>query len=255
MYAPTVSNLVPSSSAPIAARASASTSAMARVHARSATRLTLTARQEDTKVVDDALFSSERDDWSTPQVLVDHMTTLLLEQYNTRLLLDVCATENNRKCSRYIFEDSLEASWHHMLRTMDHAPAPGGGMNLHAPAAWMNPPYGRGIYDWVQKAYDESCLCSPESYMILALLPARTDTKWWHEYVHKAQHIFWFKGRLYFDGHENGAPFPSAMALFKGKGFDVNTQQHTTLQASEFKGRRPVDFGLRRIRVRRTAQA
>jgi site-specific DNA-methyltransferase (adenine-specific) len=75
----------------------------------------------------------------------------------------------------------------------------------------MNPPYGRGIGVWLQKAYESS----QQDSTVVCLIPSRTDTKWWHDYVMRASEIRFLKGRLKFDGHENSAPFPSAIIVFQ----------------------------------------
>ena len=76
---------------------------------------------------------------------------------------------------------------------------------------YVNPPYGRGIIKWLSKAFYES----KQGKTIVMLLPSRTDTKWWHDYVMKAHEIRFIKGRLKFSGHKNSAPFPSAIVIFK----------------------------------------
>ena len=77
----------------------------------------------------------------------------------------------------------------------------GGGQRVYC-----NPPYGRGVADWLRKAR--------EAKLAVFLLPARTDTKWWHEYAMKADEIRFVKGRLHFNGHKTGAPFPSVILVF-----------------------------------------
>jgi len=79
-------------------------------------------------------------------------------------------------------------------------------------AVYMNPPYGRQITPWVKRAYEHSC----NGALVVCLLPSRTDTRWWHEYVMKAREIRFLKGRLKFGGAKQGAPFPSAIAIFGG---------------------------------------
>jgi hypothetical protein len=74
----------------------------------------------------------------------------------------------------------------------------------------MNPPYGRKIGLWVQKAYEESRGGST----IVCLLPARTDTRWWHDFCMKGE-IRFIKGRLKFNDGKNPAPFPSAVVIFR----------------------------------------
>lgn len=77
----------------------------------------------------------------------------------------------------------------------------------------MNPPYGRVIGDWVRKAYEES---REIETLVVALIPSRTDTKYWHDYVMKAKEIRFVKGRLKFGDGRNSAPFPSAVVVFDG---------------------------------------
>jgi site-specific DNA-methyltransferase (adenine-specific) len=79
---------------------------------------------------------------------------------------------------------------------------------------YCNPPYGRQIGAWIKKAYDES----KKGKTVVMLLPCRTDTRWWHEYVMKAKEIRFIKGRLKFGGAKTNAPFPSCVVVFKPKG-------------------------------------
>ena len=79
---------------------------------------------------------------------------------------------------------------------------------------FVNPPYGRGIDAWIKKAYDEAQ--NPDTKVVM-LIPARTDTKYWHDYVMKAEMVFFIKGRLKFGDSENCAPFPSAVVVFRKK--------------------------------------
>ena len=77
---------------------------------------------------------------------------------------------------------------------------------------WMNPPYGKNLGDWLERALAESRRGS----LIVALIPSRTDTSWWHDYVMKAQEIRFLRGRLRFIGPKVGrAPFPSAIVVFR----------------------------------------
>ena len=75
---------------------------------------------------------------------------------------------------------------------------------------FVNPPYGREIGKWLAKGFAESQL----GKTVVFLIPSRTDTKWWHDYVMKADMIRFIKGRLKFSNHKNSAPFPSAIAVF-----------------------------------------
>lgn len=87
--------------------------------------------------------------------------------------------------------------------------ANGGGLSLDwsGRRVYVNPPYGRGIGAWLAKAREAECA--------VFLLPARTDTKWWHEYAMKANEIRFLKGRLKFGGSKNSAPFPSVVLVYK----------------------------------------
>ena len=76
----------------------------------------------------------------------------------------------------------------------------------------MNPPYGRTIKQWMKKAYESSLAGAT----VVCLVPARTDTNWWHDYAMKGD-IEFIKGRLKFGGSKNSAPFPSAVVVFKAK--------------------------------------
>lgn len=134
-----------------------------------------------------ALFSSATDNWATPPALFAELHA----QYG--FTLDVCASAENAKCSRYfdVATDGLSQPW--------------GGARC-----WMNPPYGRVIGKWVKKAYEESL----RGALVMCLLPARTDTAWWHDYCMRGEVTF-LRGRLKFGDAKAGAPFPSALVLFK----------------------------------------
>jgi len=141
-------------------------------------------------MINDALYSSDRQDWETPQWLFD----LLDEEY--RFTLDVCATESNAKC------------WHY------YTPEDNGLKRKWEGRCWMNPPYGREIVHWVERASKQLKYRRVE--LIVALLPARTDTKWWHEFVMPhASMIRYIEGRLKFVGGPSSAPFPSIVVVYR----------------------------------------
>ena len=131
-------------------------------------------------------FSSKTDMWSTPQSFFNKYN----EKYNFNL--DVCASEDNAKSAKYFTEtdDGLQQEWEGVC--------------------WMNPPYGREIKKWMEKAYKSSL----KGATVVCLVPARTDTIWWHEYAMKGE-IEFIKGRLKFGNSKNSAPFPSAIVVFK----------------------------------------
>jgi phage N-6-adenine-methyltransferase len=132
------------------------------------------------------MFSSSTDDWATPQVFFDALNV------EFHFELDVCGSASNAKCSRYftVVEDGLKQDWRGSV--------------------WMNPPYGRVIKHWVQKAYESSL----EGATVVCLLPARTDTSWWHNYCVKGE-IRFVRGRLKFGSAASCAPFPSAVVVFR----------------------------------------
>ena len=134
-------------------------------------------------------FSSKTDLWSTPQAFFDKYDQVY------GFALDVCATHDNAKCENYFTEDQdgLEQDW------------------TCRGNVWMNPPYGREIIHWMKKAYESSLVGAT----VVCLVPARTDTKRWHEYAMKGE-IEFIRGRLKFGDAKNSAPFPSAVVVFHG---------------------------------------
>lgn len=140
--------------------------------------------------MDKVMFSSRSDEWSTPDDLFDKLNRLY------HFDLDPCATDNNTKCENYYTkeQDGLVQSW-------------------KGARVFCNPLYGREVGKWVRK-------CSTEDTEIcVMLLPARTDTKWFHEYIYNKAEIIFLKGRLKFGQSENSAPFPSMVVIFKKGGF------------------------------------
>ncbi|MCH4365383.1 phage N-6-adenine-methyltransferase [Staphylococcus haemolyticus] len=136
-------------------------------------------------------FSSKSNEWTTPQYLFDELN----EEFN--FTLDPCATDENAKCSKYftIEDDGLSKDWSNDV-------------------VFMNPPYGRGIKKWIKKAYEESL----NGATVVCLIPARTDTTYWHDFIFdKADDIKFLKGRLKFGNGKNSAPFPSAIVVYKYK--------------------------------------
>lgn len=136
--------------------------------------------------MDDVMFSSKSDLWSTPD---DFFAELDKEFHFT---LDVCATADNTKCDDYYTEemDGLSLKWDGIV--------------------WCNPPYGRNINKWIKKAVNAAL----GGATVVMLLPARTDTKWFHELVYRRAEIRFVRGRLKFGGSNNAAPFPSMICIF-----------------------------------------
>lgn len=133
------------------------------------------------------MFSSKKDTWETPQDFFEMVDREF--NFNT----DVCALHDSAKCKHYFTpkEDGLKQDWNGVC--------------------WMNPPYGREISKWVEKAHREA----EKGNTIVGLLPARTDTRWFHSWVYPYFEIRFIKGRLKFGGAKNSAPFPSMLVIFK----------------------------------------
>jgi phage N-6-adenine-methyltransferase len=132
-------------------------------------------------------FSSQTDLWETPADLF----SALDEEFGFET--DVCALPSNAKCTRFFTpaEDGLTQAW--------------------TGVCYMNPPYGRQIGLWVRRAYESS----RDGAVVVCLLPARTDTAWWHRYVTRASEVRFLRGRLRFGGGEHPAPFPSVIVVFR----------------------------------------
>ena len=135
----------------------------------------------------DLMFSSATDMWATPQDFFDRLNVVF------RFNVDVCALPDNAKCGEYFTPD------------MDGLVQPWQGV------CWMNPPYGREIGKWVEKAYRSA---KETGATVVCLLPARVDTRWWHDYCAKGE-IHFVKGRLKFGGAKDSAPFPNAVVVFR----------------------------------------
>jgi len=142
-------------------------------------------------------FSSKSDDWATPQWLFDELN----KEFGP-LTVDVCATRENHKCPAFYSlgagQDGLTVPWHQAFGW--------------PPKCWMNPPYGREIGKWVRKAYEEA----QKGCLVVALLPARVDTRWFHDWIYRRPNtdVVFLRGRLKFGDAKNSAPFPSMVVVF-----------------------------------------
>jgi phage N-6-adenine-methyltransferase len=137
-------------------------------------------------VITTGLMSSLTDEWATPQALFDELNA------EFGFELDVCADDWNHKCERYFTKetDGLAQEW--------------------TGTCWMNPPYGREIGKWMKKAVESA----EAGATVVCLVPARTDTAWWHDYAAKGT-VRFIRGRLKFGDGQNSAPFPSALVVLK----------------------------------------
>lgn len=133
------------------------------------------------------LLTSNTVEWETPP----EVFAPLHREFG--FTLDVCATRSNAKCPRFFtpVEDGLFQSW---------------GKRV----VWMNPPYGREIGKWISKAWEEY----QKGATVVCLVPARTDTAWWHDFVMNGE-IRFLRGRIKFLPSHTPAPFPSAVVIFR----------------------------------------
>ena len=123
-------------------------------------------------------------EWGTPQDVFDRLNA------EFKFTLDPCATHENAKLPKYYTkeENGLSKNW-------------------DGERVFMNPPYGREITKWVKKAYESKAL-------VVGLLPARTDTQWFHNWIYNKARIRFIKGRLKFS-KKNSAPFPSMVVIWE----------------------------------------
>ena len=131
-------------------------------------------------------FSSKTNEWSTPQDFFDKLN----KEFN--FTLDPCATRNNAKCKKYYTEedDGLKHSW-------------------DGEVVFCNPPYGRQIKHWVKKAAEA------KDGVVVLLIPARTCTSYFHDYIYNKAEIRFIRGRLKFGEGLAPAPFPSMVVIFR----------------------------------------
>lgn len=139
---------------------------------------------------DKVLFSSATVEWETPQAFFDKLN----EEFH--FTLDPCSTDENAKCEKHytLQENGLLQDWTGEI-------------------VYCNPPYGKDMPEWIHKCY-RHFLGGGTAVM---LLPARTDTKAFHEYIYGKAEIRFVRGRLKFGGSKNSAPFPSMVVVYKGK--------------------------------------
>lgn len=154
------------------------------------------------------MFSSKTDDWDTPQNFFDSLN--LEFSFN----LDPCANTENHKCDRFFTEadDGLKQDW--------------GGSTV-----FCNPPYGRNMTGkWIQKAYEES---QKPNTVCVCLVPSRTDTRWFHEYVLGKSEIRFVKGRLKFGAGINPAPFPSMVVIYRSPDSDTDMETKADTEGAD----------------------
>ena len=138
----------------------------------------------------DLMFSSKDETWETPINFFNELD----KEFN--FTLDPCCSDLTAKCKKYYTkkDDGLSKNW-------------------SGETVFCNPPYGREIYKWVEKCSNES---KKDNTTIVMLIPSRTDTKYFHDFIYKkAFDVRFIKGRLKFNNSKNSAPFPSMVVVFK----------------------------------------
>lgn len=144
-------------------------------------------------MINKGLMSSNSNEWGTPQELFDELDR------EFHFTLDPASTDENAKCEKHytMKDDGLSKSW-------------------EGERVFCNPPYGKEIGKWVKKAAESNTL-------VVMLIPARTDTKYFHDYIYNKAEVRFLKGRLRFvgiNGRGGVAPFPSMVVVFNGKSND-----------------------------------
>lgn len=138
-------------------------------------------------------LSADRTDiWSTPQDLFERLNNVF------NFTLDVCAIPENAKCKHFFSpaDDGLKQEWFGVC--------------------WLNPPYGREIIEWIQKAD----FTAKQGHTVVALVPVRTDARWWQDYCLNRE-VHYIRGRLKFGGSKSNAPFGCAVVVFRPSLVDV----------------------------------
>jgi site-specific DNA-methyltransferase (adenine-specific) len=138
-------------------------------------------------MINKGLFSSNTELWATPQAFYDQLN----QEFG--FTLDPCALPDNAKCAKFFTpeDDGLAQDW-------------------SGERVFCNPPYGRKIAAWVKKCHDEA----QKGALVVMLIPARTDTSYFHDYIYHKAEIRFVRGRLKFGNAEQGAPFPSMVVIY-----------------------------------------
>lgn len=151
-------------------------------------------------MINQGLFSSNSNEWATPKAFFAALDA------EFHFDLDPCATPENAKCKNFytIEDDGLTKKW--------------GGSRV-----FCNPPYGREISKWVKKAYEESRYCE----VVVMLIPARTDTSYFHQWIYHKAEIRFVRGRLHFNESKQGAPFPSMVVIYDNReNYERDLERH-----------------------------
>lgn len=145
-------------------------------------------------MINKGLFTSLTNEWATPIKFFQELDN------EFHFTLDPCATPENAKCDKFFTEkeNGLLQDWSNEV-------------------VFCNPPYGREINKWVEKCYNEN----KKGATVVMLIPARTDTKYFHQYIYNQHEVRFIQGRLHFNESKQSAPFPSMVVVMKDKREDL----------------------------------
>ena len=144
-------------------------------------------------MLNSGMFTSDTSEWATPQDFFDKLNA------EFHFTLDPCATPENAKCGKFYTKEQngLAQDW-------------------TGETVFCNPPYGKEISAWVEKCYKHSL----SGECAVMLIPSRTDTRWFHEWVYGKAELRFVKGRLRFNDSKGSAPFPSLVVVYRGATHD-----------------------------------
>ena len=153
-------------------------------------------------------FESKKQEWTTPQEMWDRLD----EEFH--FTIDLAADEQNTKCETYFSKenDALSQDWFGV--------------------GWLNPPYGDGnskLLKWVQKAFDET---RKVGCTVVMLIPARTNTRWWHHYCMQAAELRFINGRPKFGNAVHGLPQPLALVIFRNDSQPLKVSSYEVLTST-----------------------
>lgn len=143
-------------------------------------------------MINKGMFTSNSAEWGTPSELFNQLNN------EFHFTLDPCANEVNHKCDKYFTkeQDGLTKNW-------------------KGETVFCNPPYGRELPKWVEKCYKEHIV---HNITVVMLIPARTDTSYFHDYIYNNSEIRFIRGRLKFSDGKTPAPFPSMIVIYRKRG-------------------------------------
>ena len=140
-------------------------------------------------MINNGMMSSCTNEWATPKSFYNELDK------EFHFTLDPCSTDENCKCKKHFTkqENGLLQDWSRNT-------------------VFCNPPYGRELVKWVKKASEEA----EKGATVVMLIPARTDTAYFHDYIYKKHEVRFVRGRLHFNESKQSAPFPSMVVIMKG---------------------------------------